>query len=196
MHDILNPENRIIHFLNQIVDLIILGLLWLLCCIPVITVGASSTALCYAAQLFFQAFKENFKQATVLWMIMAGILALLGADYYVSRAGLETMSFLSVPLVFIIAIGIFVLMWSQYAFAYIARFENDTKTVIRNTVLIMLVNFPWSFLLLAIFAVAALFFPLLLFFAAIGYIVFADRIHQRVFAKYIRNEEVEENADL
>lgn len=210
MYNLLNPENRIIHFLNQIVDLIILGLLWMLCCIPVITVGASSTALCYAyhmhfvkkegyaGRLFFQAFKENFKQATVLWLIIAGILAFLGVDYYVTRAGLEAISFLSVPLVLIIAIGIFVLMWSQYAFAYIARFENDTKTVIRNTVLIMLVNFPWSFLLLAIFAVAALFFPLLLFFAAIGYIVFADRIHQRVFSKYIKpeEEEAEEDAEL
>jgi uncharacterized membrane protein YesL len=184
-----------------------LSVVWLLCCVPVVTAGAATAALYRMMfnmkedkvcdlKAYFRAFRSNFRKATVLWLIMAGILAFLGADYYAARAGLETISFLSVPLVFTIAISIFVLMWSQYAFAYIARFENDTKTVIRNTVLIMLVNFPWSFLLLAIFAVAVLFFPLLLFFAAIGYIVFADRIHQRVFAKYIRNEEVEENADL
>ena len=207
MHNILNPENPIISFLNQVVDLIILGVLWTLCSIPVITVGASSAALCYAynkhfvkkegyaAKLFFQAFRENFKQATVLWLIMVAVLAFLGADYYLARVGMAEKSFLSIPLVLVIAISIFVLMWSQYAFAYIARFENDTRTVIKNTVLIMLVNFPWSFLLLALFAAVFLFFPLLLFFAVSVYIVFANMIHQRVFSKYIKPEEEEAEED-
>ena len=86
-------------------------------------------------------------------------------------------------------------MWSQYAFAYIARFENDTKTVIKNTILIMLVNFPWSFLLLLLLAVAALFFPLLLFFIPSLYMVVANLIHERVFSKYIKAEALDDYAD-
>ena len=64
-----------------------LNLLWMLCSIPIITIGASTTALWYAglkiireqeynaAGLFFRSFKQNFKQATVLWLILfaAGI---------------------------------------------------------------------------------------------------------------------------
>ena len=126
---------------------------------------------------------------------MAVILAFLGADYYFSRVMLEDKPFLSIPLVAAIAITIFILMWSQYAFAYIARFENDTKTVIKNTILIMLVNFPWSFFLLFLFALAVLFFPLLLFFIPSLYMVIANMIHQRVFSKYIKEEEIDDYAD-
>lgn len=204
MRSLFDPENPIISTLNDLTDLIILGLLWLICSIPVITIGAAATAFCYAynkhfkhkeghaAKLFFHAFTTNFKQATIVWLIMAAILAFLGVDYYFSRVALDTTPLLSVPLVLTIAISIFVIMWSRYAFAYIARFENDTKTVIKNTILIMLANFPWSFLLLGMFAVAALFFPLLLFVTAIVYMIFANMIHERVFSKYIKREEEEE----
>lgn len=67
-----------------------------------------------------------------------------------------------------------------------------------NSALIMLVNFPWSFLLLALFTVAVLFFPLILFVAAILYMVVANKIHERVFSKYIKRVEegVSEDADL
>lgn len=210
MRRLFDPENPIISTLNDLTDLVILGLLWMICCIPVVTIGASCTAFCYAynkffvkkeghaAKLFFHAFAANFKQATILWLIMVGILAFLGADYYLSRAALEEMPFLSVPLVLVIAIFIFVIMWSQYVFAYLARFENNTKNIMINSALIMLVNFPWSFLLLALFTVAVLFFPLILFVAAILYMVVANKIHERVFSKYIKRVEegVSEDADL
>lgn len=207
MGKLFNPDNPIINALNDLTDLIILGILWLVCSIPVITIGASCTALCYAynkhfkhkeghaTKLFFHGFVTNFKQSTIVWLIMAVILAFLGADYYFSRVMLEDKPFLSVPLVAAIAITIFVLMWSQYAFAYIARFEDNTRTVIKNTVLIMLANFPWSFLLLFLFAVAALFFPLLLFFIPSLYMIPANLIHERVFSKYIKEEEVDDYAD-
>ena len=193
--------------MGKVTDVACMSILWLLTSLPIITIGASSTALCYAynkyfkhkeghvTKLFFHSFRADFKQSTVVWLIMAVILAFLGADYYFSRVMLEDKPFLSIPLVAAIAITIFILMWSQYAFAYIARFENDTKTVIKNTILIMLVNFPWSFLLLFLFAVAALFFPLLLFFIPSLYMVVANLIHERVFSKYIKEEEIDDYAD-
>lgn len=205
MGKLFSPENPIINALNDLTDLIILGILWLLCSLPVVTIGASATALSYTyhkhfkckeghvTRLFFHAFATNFKQATIVWLIMLAILALLGADYYFSRVALEQKPFLSVPLVVTIAITIFIVMWSQYVFAYIARFEDTTRTVIKNTILIMLANFPWSFLLLFLFLVAVLFFPLLLFFIPILYIVIANMIHERVFSKYIQDDEEEED---
>lgn len=72
-----------------------LNLLWLLCSLPVFTMGASTTAL-YAVTLkivqekegnltaqFFRAFRENFRQATVLWLILLGIGSLLAGDGYI-----------------------------------------------------------------------------------------------------------------
>ena len=73
-------------------------MLWFMCCIPVFTIGAATTALYYtvnksikndrgyASSEFFSAFKSNFKQSTVIWLIFLAIYALLGFDYYVMKS--------------------------------------------------------------------------------------------------------------
>ena len=72
-----------------------LNLLWILCSLPVFTIGASTTALYYVTlkmvqdeesnitAMFFRAFRENFRQATTLWLIMLGIGLLLAGDGYI-----------------------------------------------------------------------------------------------------------------
>ena len=70
-------ENPVIAFLNKMADLILLNLIFLLCCIPVVTIGPAITALYavslrsvrygdgYVIQTFFRSFKQNFKQSFV-----------------------------------------------------------------------------------------------------------------------------------
>ena len=72
-----------------------LNLLWFVCCLPIVTIGASTAALYYCtlkiaddehthmAPMFFRAFKENFRQATVLWLILLAVGILLGGDGYI-----------------------------------------------------------------------------------------------------------------
>ena len=75
-------DNVVMRAIGKIGDLICLNVLWLICCIPVITIGASTTAL-YTVMLrlvrneegyifrgFFKAFKLNFKQSTIIWIIL------------------------------------------------------------------------------------------------------------------------------
>lgn len=74
-------ENPVIAFLNKMADLILLNLIFLLCCIPVVTIGPAITALYavslrsvrygdgYVIQTFFRSFKQNFKQSFVVGMI-------------------------------------------------------------------------------------------------------------------------------
>ena len=69
-----------------------LNFMWLICCLPVFTIGASTTALYYTAfkiakdegsfitTMFFRSFRQNFKQATVIWLIMLVIGLIIGAD--------------------------------------------------------------------------------------------------------------------
>ena len=72
-----------------------LNLLWFVCSLPVFTIGASTAAL-YDVTLqiareedppltsrFFKAFRENFRQATILWLILLVLGTLLGADGYI-----------------------------------------------------------------------------------------------------------------
>lgn len=81
-------DNPIMRGMGRVADFIILNLLWIVCSIPIITIGASTTALYtvmlklvkneegYIAKGFLKAFKENFKQSTIMWAIflLLGIL--------------------------------------------------------------------------------------------------------------------------
>ena len=78
--------DRIFGFLGQ---LIALNLLWIVCSLPVITAGASTTALYYCTLKlhkdgdirvfhdFFKSFKQNFKQSTLIWILMAAVAVFL-----------------------------------------------------------------------------------------------------------------------
>ncbi len=85
-------DNPFFRLMGAIGDLVVLNILWLLCCLPVVTAGASTLALFAivhkiaaredyrTAAGFFKAFRRVFKQATALWLVVlaAGIAALAG----------------------------------------------------------------------------------------------------------------------
>lgn len=85
-------DNPFFRLMGAIGDLVVLNILWLLCCLPVVTAGASTLALFAivhkiaagenyrTAAGFFKAFRRDFKQATALWLVVlaAGIAALAG----------------------------------------------------------------------------------------------------------------------
>ena len=127
-------ESGLRSVLSALIDLIWAGLLWLVCSLPVITLGASSTALYYAvvksvrhersrvSSSFFHAFRRNFRLSTFLWLLCLAWLAIGVSDayalqcmgvqrgevlYYISR-----LFFLPVPLLF------------PWIFAFVSRFEN------------------------------------------------------------------------
>ena len=90
-------ENPVIAFLNKMADLILLNLIFLLCCIPVVTIGPAITALYavslrsvrygdgYVIQTFFRSFKQNFKQSFVAGMIGLLFVCLLFIDLFFWR---------------------------------------------------------------------------------------------------------------
>ena len=93
MSSFFNMDSPIMRFLSRVCDLIILNLLTIVCCIPVFTAGASITALfsvtlkmvkgeeSYIVRGFFKGFKENFKQSTIIWLIIAVLGFFLFMDY-------------------------------------------------------------------------------------------------------------------
>ena len=76
MNELFNPENRFWNFMNKITDVFVLGILWFLFSIPVITAGAATTSLYqftlkqaddeegYVFKSFVRAFTKNFKQVS------------------------------------------------------------------------------------------------------------------------------------
>ena len=95
MGKIFDMDSPVMRFLNRVGDLLILNILMIICCIPVITVGAAYTAMHYVIlkmirgeegyliKGFFKSFAGNFKQATVLWLIMLLVIAIYVGDIFI-----------------------------------------------------------------------------------------------------------------
>ena len=155
-----NLDSPVMVALTKMADLIIVNLLAFFCCLPIITVGASMTALhyvvlkivrdeeCYIVKGFFKAFKENFKKSTIIWLILLVIGGFLGADLYLTSSakgsvGMALRAIFAALELLVLAVGI-------YAFALTARYENSIKGTIRNALTLTLARFPSSILMVAI----------------------------------------------
>ena len=206
MGKFLNADNKIMVFLSQLIDAVILGVLFLVCSIPVVTMGASYTAFyyaynksvrqrrSYATREFFDAFKANFKQSTIMWLIGIGAMLLFALDLKLLSAMGEDMGFVHIITGIIFMIMVFFVVWLLYLFPYMARFENPNKVCARNCLMILIANLPWSIALLIIFLIAGysiFLFPVAIFLAPTVYMVLANLVLERVLKKYMRPEDLE-----
>ena len=162
-----------------------LNLLWIICSLPVFTAGAATAAL-YDVTLrlareeeppltsrFFKAFRENFRQATILWLILLGVGALLGADGYILyRLSKGTTGVVPVVctlgLALIIAATIAYVIVLLYVFPLVASVKNTNWAMLKNALLIGIHYLFCTILVFAIhfamfFAVVAIYTPLIIF---------------------------------
>lgn len=138
-------DGKLAVFLNRLGSLIVLNLLTVVCCIPVITAGAAMTAL-YSMTLrltrgeeeqvagnYLKAFRDNFKQATLLWLIGGGILLFMAFDIWLLRS--LTGTFGQVYRIILFVLLLFFVMVLIHAFAVLARFDNTTRNTVKNALL-------------------------------------------------------------
>ena len=97
-----NWDNIVFQMLGKLVDCVWVSILWVICCIPVFTIGASTTALYYTVhksirgdrgyttRTFFGAFRDNFKAATLPYLIWLAVMIILGCDAYITYQVLKT----------------------------------------------------------------------------------------------------------
>ncbi|MBQ3373107.1 MAG: YesL family protein [Oscillospiraceae bacterium] len=155
----MKKESRIVQVLSALIDLIWAGLLWLFCSLPLITVGASSTALYYAivksirhergrvSACFFHAFKTNFRQATAIWLLMVlYVLIGVGDGYAFSRMGFAENSPL---IVFSRVILLPVPLLFPWLFPFLSRFQNTVGGTIRYCLFLAVHHFGRTLLLAA-----------------------------------------------
>ena len=182
--NIFRYDSPLMQILSRAADLIWVNLLVLVCSIPVFTIGASLSAMeniiykilhnedIRVTREFFKAFAKNFKQATVIWLIIIVIEGVLVYDVYYSRqigtAFSEAMK--------TVAIVMFVLVYAVmlYAFPLQSHYYNKTKDIFKNAAILCVVHPVRTVLMLvtqaALFAVGFLividyrFIPLLVSF--------------------------------
>ncbi len=150
--------SRINEALTALIDLIVVSVLWLLCSFPVVTLGASTAALYYAVvkcirhdrggvtATFFRGFRQNFRQATLVWLlILLYILVIAGDAYALGQMGFGSGSFIYVLSRLLFLPPLFLFAW---IFPYLSRFENTLKGSLKFGLLLIL-RYPLKSLLLA-----------------------------------------------
>lgn len=157
-----NMDNKFFVFMGRIADLCMLNILCIVCCIPVITAGASLTALYYVTmkmvrneesyifRSFFKSFKQNFKQATVINLIMLAAAALLYLDTRIAKAMADPMGKI-LAMIFALFTMIYLIIL-LYLYPVLAKFYNSIKNTFKNALLMGIRHLPYTFLMLVIYA--------------------------------------------
>ena len=208
-----NLDSPVMVFLTKVANLMILNLLTIICCIPIITVGPAVTALYYVTikmargdepyivKSYFKSFKENFKQATILWIVMLALIIVLILDWEVvvlmmSGTGAKIMK------VVLGVVTIFFVMTALYIFPVLSRFENTIKQTVKNAFLISIMSLPKTVVIILIhllplglllLTIQALPFLFLLGMPAVAYL--SSMMFVRVFKKFEPEEEDLGNGD-
>lgn len=200
MDRIFNYDNAFFRAVNKIVDAAYVSILWILCSLPVITLGASTTALYYTVhhalrgsrgyigQSFWSAFKSNFKQTTQIWLIMAGLFVLLLIDSRITYVFSGQEQLAGILYYFFRILMFFWFVWCISIFVYSATFENGIKDTIKNAGVIALSNL-WQSIFVIVLLIAALLFvcllPIVIIVAPAGFMYVYDLLLDRIFQKYM-----------
>lgn len=159
-------DNVVMRAMGKICDMFFLNILWVVCSIPIITIGASTTALYtvmlkfvrneegYIFRSFFKAFKENFRQSTVIWLIIAAFGALWWVDFRI--AGMMGAGIGDALRIIFLIIGFFLLSVTIYIFPLTARYENKISATFKNALILSIAKLPYTLLMVIVFAAAVL----------------------------------------
>ena len=145
-------------------DIVILNLLFLICSIPIVTIGASATA-CYAGvcrtlqkketglvfQRFFQDFRAAFRQSTAGWLLELLVICILAGDIWFAVVYSEPDN--KFFLIFAIIVGAGILLASLWFYPLVARFQNTFKGHLKNAFLLAFAQFPRTLLVLVIWVI-------------------------------------------
>lgn len=159
MNRLFNYDNPVFQVLGRLADLAILGILFMLCCLPMFTVGAAASAIFKAiydltvergtgaaVKNYFLAFRDNFKQATGAWLLALLGAFSLGCDWFLLKLYFEGKAFTVLScIVLFFALALMGVLC--YLFALIARYENTLWEHVRNAFILSIRYFHKTLLM-------------------------------------------------
>ena len=162
MKNLFNMNNPFWTAIGRIFDVFILNCLWLLCCLPIITIGPSTTGLFYGmlgiirgdggypSRDFFTSFRQNFKQGLQLGIFLTLLGAFLALDIYICyHAGKGIYTFF---LFFFIVMFILWLAVSLFTFPLLAKFERTNKEILIWAFTLCIKYFARTFFMILVLA--------------------------------------------
>jgi len=154
-------ENMFFRILDIFAHFVLLNALWIICCLPIITIFPATTALYMVVKrwitestdagvvrLFFTSFKESFKKSFVigLFWLLAG--AILYFDLTILLQVEFTGSFfILILLIFTAILYIFV---SIYTFFMLVQYELSISSILKNALLLSVSHLHYTLLFLVI----------------------------------------------
>ncbi|MDE7285400.1 MAG: YesL family protein [Lachnospiraceae bacterium] len=208
MGKLFDLDSPLFSFLNKFADLIYLNILTMICCIPIITIGASMTALNYVVlkmvrneegyitRAFFKSFKQNFKQATIIWIILLLLIGILVGDAFILNY--TTVAFPSWFRIALTVVAFIMVFTTIHVFPVLAKFDNSIKHTFKNSLFMGILSLPKTILMMACWAVPVM---ILVFFFQAFPVVFVLGISGPAFVcallynKTFKRFEPEENTD-
>ncbi len=172
-------DNPFWNAISKICDLVILNFVFAVSCIPLVTIGASVTALYTvlrkmvhdegggAAKEFVKAFRAIFKQATILWIILLPIgLVTLYEMYLITLVEIPALQIFRYVFFGLLAVWFMIVSW---VFPVQSKFENPVLKTLKNGALMSMYHLlPWTLIIVVVNAAP---WALLLSFPNFGFVL-------------------------
>ena len=163
LNRLFSPDGSFMDFLTQVADVLLAGVLWLVCSIPVVTIGASTAAM-YQVLLnvldgredgvlrdFFGAFRHRFGFYTKLWLVLLALGLFFGLDLYFYYLWSAAGSWMGVVLFGLFAAAAVIYLCTMlYVFPYALRRELPLLATVKNAFYSGMRHLPVTLLILAI----------------------------------------------
>ena len=204
MRDFFSGDNPVMGFLSSIVDLIVLELVWFVFCIPIVTIGASTEAFYYAVNKvirkkkgqilseFWHGFKDGFKNATIIWIIVLVIELVCGYAMMCTLPALSSGSAVGFSSLLFLLVAVFTFFYFMTACAVTARFSNKAMATAGNALVIMFANpqiMIFQLVMSVIMGVVFTFLTVSVVFIPMIYVMILTYILEPVFFRYMTPEE-------
>lgn len=210
MPNFFNIDNPIWKFIGNLWDFFVLSVLWLVCSIPVVTIGASTTALYYVTlkmasnqegklrQQYFHSFRQNWKEATAIWLGFLAVGVILGIDLMYGLTGGTNLA--SAVLVFAAVAGALYLCLLSFVFPLLARVDNTPLAIVKMAGGMLVQNFLpilAGVMVMAGFILVGLFvFKLILLVVPALPAYIGSRMYNRILERYHLNLEDCDRAEM
>ena len=205
-------DSPLMNGLSKLADLIWLNILATICCIPITTIGASLTALHYVVlkmvkdeegyitRSFFKSFRENFKQATLMWLMLLVVFILLVADFMIFRfSGIVFPGWCQIALT---AIAVLIMFATMHLFPLLSRYENSIRATYKNSLFMGILHLPKTILMMLCWIVPIVitiyvesFFPIVFFLGISGPAFLNALLYKKSFQQLEPETEIKSDAD-
>ena len=160
MSNFFNMDNSLWRFLGRLADVMILNIVFLITCLPVVTIGAAWTSLSYVTlkmsrdeesyivKSYFKAFRQNFRQATAIWGISLAAMFIFYMDFHIVKNMNQSMA--QMMFILLSAIALLFALTLLYVFPVLAKFDNTVMNTIKNAFFMAIGNLPRTLLMVAV----------------------------------------------